>query len=286
MTGLAKITIGLTVLAVLIPAVTLVYQLLNQHRKSIPKRLTIYNYGSSLLLSIDPSIASSLKAIFEDKPVGSVFGLRYLIENTGIKAIKDTDCREPLSLTTGRPSAGGKSVQDKLIRKWGLLHASVIYSQPESAVVLVESVLLTQELTKTTFKFPLLNEGDLFIIQLLFDEYVNPDVKFNIRGEDLRQSTITPVDEPFLLNTISKPGRLAWWVVALVLGIVAVLAIGYFLFLSPSSLLGKRSWWPYALMAIPLGLTLVSLVGMLIHLFRVSEMKRRQSPVPDEFRWK
>lgn len=283
MTGFDIIGVGLGLLAVLISAFALFYQ----RRQALPKRLTIYSYGSRQLLSIDRSIAARFRTIFDGKEINSLFGIRYLIENTGNKAIAARDCLEPLSVTTKRPSLSVQYDQDQVKPKLGLLDASVVYSQPESTKVRVKTELLTEELKRTTFEFPLLNEGDLFIIQLLFDIRVNPeDLKFNIRVEDLRESTFTPTGEPFLLNMICKPGGLTAGIILWALAFLAILVSAYFTFLSPSNLLGQRGWSAYVLTAIPFGLLLVALVGMLIHLFRISGKKRRRSPVPDEFRWK
>lgn len=277
---MVKLSIGLGILSALLSVVSVVIALY-QHRQSLAKRLTVYIYGSRQVLSIDDSIAEFTKASFRGRPSSSVYGLRYLIENTGTKAIKD--CVESLSVTTKRAPDDVTLKRDP-----ELLDARVLHSQPEFAEVQVTSVVLSKDLTKTSFDFALLNKGDLFIVQLLFDAYVNEEnLKFNIWAEDL-PDTISPIYESIFLHNRSKPNRLAWWIWlgAVSVAILAVLAIAYFAFLSPSNLLGQRSWWAYVLAGVPLVLLLVALVAMLIDVFRTPPKRRRQSSIPSHLRWK
>ena len=229
-------SIGLGLIGILIGVASVVVGR-HHHRKSLEKRLTVYIYGSRQVLKIDESIADLTKASFKDREINSVFGLRYLIENDGTKPI--SNCIEPLSVTT-------KS-DPELLEAPELLDARVLYSQPDSPEVRVLSKQISGNLTKTSFDFSLLNKGDLFIIQLLFNGYISAEkLKFKIRGEDL-PPTISPIYQPIPLHNISKPNRLAWWswVGGGSLGILAVLAIAFFAFLSPANLLGQGTWWAY-----------------------------------------
>jgi len=257
------------ILGIVISAVVTIAVARYYFRYSFQKRLTVYIYNAAAALSVDSSIRSSTTVHYKDIKVNEIFRIQFLIQNEGSPTIRDY--KKPLSFST-RP----------LDRHPRLLDVKVVRG---SRPVAVNTRTNTDGSTRTEFDFDLLNKGDFFLVECLFDGKIGqPALNFEITADGLPD--IIPSRSGWL-REVDKPDKLAW------LGYLGVALFGAFLlaFLAykslsnPPSVFGLRNWWAVALPVAMLFLIMfgVAFIAMIKDaIFRIGRRRRRRLHLPGD----
>jgi hypothetical protein len=183
-----------TVLGIVIGVVATIivghYYFKRTTNKSIAVYLTL---NSRIFAGIESSVREQLKFYFHDSEVRDLSQIEFIIANDGERAIRD--CIEPLSL---QMPVGVE-----------ILDASILYRKPEQLIADVEQNISTIGVAQLRFRFPLLNQGDFFLVKLLLNGSLKrDDLEFHILADDLPRA-IKAKRLPAQSTTTAKP-RVEW----------------------------------------------------------------------------
>lgn len=251
-------------------------------KRSINKSIAVYlTLNSRIFAGIEPSVREQLEFYFRDEEVRDLSQIEFIIANDGERALRDFI--QPLSV--------------ELPEGVKILDASILYRKPEQLIAEVEQTRSANGRAELSFRFPLLNQGDFFLVKLLINGRLKyPDLEFHILADDLPR-VIQPKRLPHGSTTASKGIDWSGIVVGgvfLLLGLSQAYAMYLLYRARPQSFpLPWQSFAPDALTLIALvfwsiGIIAILLVGLIILLagsgFEEFYGRHPRFPLPSELR--
>lgn len=227
-------------------------------RKSINKKLVAYLHSESPVLAAvdDPKIRKELEIHFRGQKIVDLLRLQFVIANEGDRAIRDV--MQPLTLELPAPAR--------------LLDASIQHVHPRGRDVTVRITGAAEEQSRIELRFPVLNKGDYFFVQVLVNGAVSTeDLSFTIAAEDLPPK-IFPKQRPFSPEqrepTTGIPAMLKGFV-PLALAVSTAFGIAVTFKAMPQLFPGHAtfSWWTWSTLAL-----LLWTGGIVYWLFRGAQL--------------
>lgn len=139
------------------------------YRKGRRHSLSPFLHSLSRLLSVDPAIVGETKIVYRGREVHDLHDLQILVANDGEQSIRD--CIRPLEMVLPQ----GVEIFDH----------SIVHRHPAGRDVQSEAFAEAQT-HGLRLSFPLLNEGEFFIVKTLCRGYPEPEkIQFRITAEGL-----------------------------------------------------------------------------------------------------
>lgn len=143
-------------------------------RRTTKKSLGIYKLLiSHTFTGIEQELREQLRFTYQNKEIEDLLQIEFIVANDGEKAISNVI--EPLRFTLP------EGVQ--------LLNASVLHRHPNSLDASIELDAGEENSDTISFRFPLLNKGDFFVVKLLLNGQLESDnLEFSLLADDLPRS--------------------------------------------------------------------------------------------------